>query len=496
MQQGEKNLGLLRSSLLSLTLAGAASQVYAQTIERVQGNDASLDCAAITRESEAMDGLISAGDPSGNALGKTAAGTAANVGGQVAGATLAQSVGGMFGALGAVVSKAAGAVAQQTAEETLQPDAAAQEKAAQAQTRQAFLAQLSAAKECQANGAGKALSPQQFQEIAGNSDAQTPAQLTPLTASSIQLALSAPVTPLPTGNIFDGKLDMKGKRFYIAEFRVLFEVGGQVSANTRGGYLPGRDYGSTRAKVIYNMPRIDVGAFQAITDKTWEDFKSRLAAAGVTLEDSDAFVQQHGAIYEATEEASKPGTPVFLEKNLGHSERKYLVMAPSGMKIHSRGFAGLGAGNIGKRIEWSKTNLEALSISVAVNIAALESSGSGSSILKRESSASAGEGMFVSMAPDTNLVQSHTHTNVLRLTQPLTVAGKFASFRQTGGYDTDKDAVGRTVGILTNLAGMGANKTKRSDMEVNLDGPATGRMAFQGLATINQAIAEQLKAGL
>lgn len=99
----------------------------------------------------------------------------------------------------------------------------------------------------------------------------------------------------------------------------------QAYRPTRGSYLPGRDYGSTRAKVNYTVPQIDITAFQAITDKAWEDFKVRLTAAGV--------------------------------------------------KLHSRGFAGLGAGNIGKRIEWSKSNLEALSISVAVNIAALESSG-------------------------------------------------------------------------------------------------------------------------
>lgn len=131
-----------------------------------------------------------------------------------------------------------------------------------------------------------------------------------------------------------------------------------------------------------------------------------------------------------------------------------------------------------------------------MNIAALESSGSGSTMVKRESSASAGEGMSLTMAPDTFLVQSHTHTNVLRMDQPLAVAGSFARFRQTGGYDSDKDAVGRTMGLLTNMAGMGANKTKRADMDVELDGPAMGRMALQGLSTVNQAIAHQLKAGI
>lgn len=491
-----KNSGLLIRSLLAAYLVGAATQSSAQAIERVVSSDAGLDCAAIARESQAMDGLIEAGDPRGNAVGKVAAGTAANVGGQVAGAAVAQSVGGLFGALGSMVSKAAGTVAQQTAEEKMAPDAAAQEKAAQATARKSFLTELSAARECRGDsGAGKVLTPERFQEIASRSMPQPIAEITPLTAASVQAALAAPVTLLPAGEV-EGKLDMKGKRFYVAEFRVLFEVGGQSSANTRGGYLPGRDYGSTRAKVNYNVANIDVAAFQAITDKAWADFKSRVASAGVVLDDAATFVQQNGAIYEASEEASKPGAPVFLEKNFGHAERKYLVMAPSGMKLHSRGFAGLGAGSIGTRMTWMKSNLEALSISVAVNIAALETSGSGSTMVKRESSASAGEGMSLTMAPDTLLVQSHTHTNVLRMDQPLAVAGNFASFRQTGGYDSDKDAVGRTMGLLTNMAGMGANKTKRADMDVELDGPAMGRMALQGLSTVNQAIADQLKAGI
>ncbi|HYC41707.1 MAG TPA: hypothetical protein VEB70_01830 [Noviherbaspirillum sp.] len=451
-------IGFLPSLLLA---CGAA-----QAIERVKAGDAGLDCAGIAAESQAMDGFIAAG-----------ATTEKNA---------APGSGGLFGALGAMVSKAT----QQPAEEKAPPDAAAQQKAAQAQARKSFLARLGTAKECQSGGRGaKQLSEEQFQQIANDAPV-------PLTAAAIQPALSLPVTLLSADGLVEGKLDMKGKRFYVAEFRVLFDVGGQVSANTRGSYLPGRDYGSTRAKVNYSVPQIDVAAFQAITDKAWEDFKARVAAAGVTLEEREAFERENGAVYEATEEASKPGKPVFIEKNYGHSERKFLVMAPSGMKLHSRGFAGLGAGNIGKRIEWSKSNLEALSISVAVNIAALESSGSGLTMVKRESSASAGEGMSISMAPDTLLVQSHAQTNILRMNAPLAVDGSFASFREVGGYDTDKDAVGRTMGLLTNLAGMGANKTKRTDTEVDLDGPATVRMALQGLATINQAIADRIKAGM
>ena len=277
---------------------------------------------------------------------------------------------------------------------------------------------------------------------------------------------------------------------------MLFDVGGQVSASTRAAYIPGRDYGSTRTRVTYKVPALDVEAFQAITDAAYEDFRKRLAAAGVTLEDAEAFTRENGAIYEAAQPASQPGAPVFLEKNFGHSERKYLVMAPKGMKLVSRGFAGMGAGNIGKRVEWSKGNLEALSVSLAVNIANLESSGSGSSLFRRSSTASADEGMHITAAPDSHVVQSHAHTQVVQLKKAVEVGGGFARFREVGGYDTNKDAVGRTMGILTNLAGMGANLVQRVDLEVDLDGPAMSRLSLQGLATVNQSVVDRIKAGL
>lgn len=478
-------------------LAGAVPAVMAQALERVQPADATLDCAALAQESRAMEGVIAQGTAGG--LGTTAAGTAANVGGQVAGATVAQSVGGLFGALGSVVARVSGAVAQQATEQQMAPDAAAKLRAGQAQSRKDFLTRLQTARECGAGGAGKTVTAEQFQQIAGTGAAAGAASgFTPtaMTLANVKPALAQAITPLPLADVFDSNLNFKGKRFYIAEFRVLFDVGGEVSASTRGGYLPGRDYGSTRMKVTYTVPNPDIAAFQAITDRAFEDFKARLAAAGVTPEDAQALTREHGTIYEASQAASQPGAPVYLEKSLGHAQRKYLVMAPTGMKLVPRGFAGMGAGQISKRIEWSKGNLEALSVSIAVNIANLESSGTGSSLFKRGSSASADEGMTITAAPDSHLAQSHAHTQTVVMKKALEIGGGFARFRETSSYDSDKDAVGRVTGLLTNLAGMGANKSARVDMEVDLDGPSMSGLTLRGLATINQALAEKIKAGM
>lgn len=479
-------------------LAGALPGAFAQVVERVQPGDANLECPALAKESQTLDGLIAQGS-GGNGLAATATGAAANVGGQVAGATVAQSAGGLFGALSGVVGRVTGAVAQQAAQQQMAPDAAARQRTEQAQARKEFLASLSSARECGAGGPGKALSAERFQQLAGSAQgtgAGTGFNPTGMTLASVQAGLGQPVTPLALADAFDSNLALKGKRFYIAEFRVLFDVGGEVSANTRGAYIPGRDYGSTRMKVTYTVPQPDVAAFQAITDRAFDDFKARLAAAGVSPDDAQALTREYGAIYEASQPASQPGAPVYLEKNLGHAQRKYLVMAPTGMKLVPRGFAGMGAGNIGKRVEWSKGNLEALSVSVAVNIANLESSGSGSSLFKRSSSASADEGMTITAAPDSHLAQSHAHTQTVVMKKALEVGGGFARFREVGGYDSDKDPVGRVAGVLTNLAGMGANKSSRVDMQVDLDGPAMGRLSLQGLATVNQALTDRIKAGL
>lgn len=488
---------LWSTTLLLGALTGAVPAVMAQALERMQPTDASLDCAALAQESRAMEGVIAQGTAGG--LGTAAAGTAANVGGQVAGATVAQSVGGLFGALGSVVAKVSGAVAQQATEQQMAPDAAARQRAEQAQSRKDFLARLSTARDCGAGGPGKTLTAEQLQQLAGTGMAAGEASgFTPtaMTLASVQPALAQAITPLPLPDAFDSNLVLKGKRFYIAEFRVLFDVGGEVSASTRGGYLLGRDYGSTRTKVTYAVPNPDIAAFQAITDRAFEDLKARLATAGIKTEDAQAVTREHGEIYEASQAASQPGAPVYFEKNLGHAQRKYLVMAPTGMKVVPRGFTGMGAGQIGKRIEWSKNNLEALSISIAVNISNLESSGSGSSIFRRGSSASAAEGMTIMAAPDSHLAQSHAFTQTVAMKKALEVGGGFARFRETSSYDSDKDPVARVTGVLTNLAGMGANKSARVEMAVDLDGPSMGSMALRGLATINQVLAEKIKAGM
>lgn len=462
-----------------VVMLGMACMQCAGAQERVQAGDDKLDCVAIAAEQGNMQKLVEAGS-SERTVGQAAAGGATNMGTQVA---TSQIAGSMFGAFGGIAAKLAGAAAQQTVEDKMGPDEAAKATGAKAASRKDFLDQLAKAKSCEAGGGGKMLSAEEFQQIASASPTMN---ITLLSASAVANALQGPVIPLATTGVIDGSLSLKGKKVYLADFRVLFEIGGKVSANTRGGYLLGTDYGSTRASVHYTVPNIDVAAFQIIADKAFEDFKARMAASGVNMQYA---APEGGAVYDATETASQPGQPVFLEKNLGHTERRYLVVAPTGTKLVPRGWTGIGAGNIGKRVEWGKSDTEGISVTLAVNIAAQETSGSGSSIFKRNSSAAASSYLSVDSGGDL-LIQTHVNGGLLRVASAVPVPGQFANFRTTRDFDSDKDMTSRMVGTMQNLMGQGANKSKRVDKEVDLDASAMSKQSLQGLITLNQAIAE------
>lgn len=508
---------LRRATLTNLATVAAfflAPAVMAQStppIERVKIGDAGLDCGAIIRENASLDQVIAAGDPNANAAGHAVGGAAANVGGQIAGAAIAQSLNSMLGSFGGLFARNAGQVAQQVAQEQMKPSPEATARASEAQARKAFLLRLATAKECRSddpNFAGKPISVQSFEQLAGLTPAPgaaaasagaagaAPGAAVPAAANSgasLQQALAEPISILAASNITDGKLELKGKKFYVAEFRVLFEVGGSVTASTRAGYMPGGiNYGATRATINYNVPKVDIAALQAVTDKAYEDFRKRVEQAGIRMDDRNTFIRANGEVYAATEEASKPGAPVIIDKN----SRKYVVMAPTGMKLHSRGFAGLGTGDMSKRMDFSRANMDGLSISVAVNLAALESSGNASSILQRSSSVNAYEGMHIASAPESGLVQTHVNSNGLRLVKAVPVEGHFANFKEVSGYNTATDGVAQSLAFLSNRAGVAANNSSRTDMEVDLDTGAMARMALRGLATVNQAIVDQIRAGM
>jgi len=324
--------------------------------------------------------------------------------------------------------------------------------------------------------------------------AQAEAPAAPADAAAPAAAPAAPLVDAAPPQL-KGAAALKGKRFYVAEYRVLFEVGGTVTASTRAGYLPGMDYGATRARVNYSLPKVNLELFQQITDKAYADFLAKLEAAGLKPEAPEAFVQANGAVYEAGNDGSKPGAEQYEEVDLGHGKRKYLVITPTGTKQVARGFIGLGAGNIGKRIDWSKSDLEGVSVGMAVHLAAQESSGSGSSIFKRGSSANASAAMEIVTPPKMGgVLQTHARTEVVSLTAPVGVPGQFATLKETGGYDTQKDAAMVAINIIGRLAlGVAGNNSKRVEMALEVDEAALSQMALKGMGAVNMGIAAALQ---
>ena len=279
-----------------------------------------------------------------------------------------------------------------------------------------------------------------------------------------------------------GTLDqLRGKRFYISEYRVMFEQSGSIVAPTRAAYLGGVHNGATRMTVRYAAPPYDVNLLQAITDKAYADLKARLDAAGLKPESAEKIIAEFGQIYDNTVVASQPRALVIEEVSVGHGKRKYMVMSPTGMKLHPRGLAGLRAGHTGNRIAYGKAGVEAIAVGMAVHIAAQNTAGNASAAME------------ISQGPHMVLLQGHAASNLLRLEIPLAVPGQFAIFRETGGDNPRKDATLVGLTLLGNLAGHAVNQSKSVEMMVDIDPPAMAALAFRGLAAVNQGIVAQVK---
>ena len=325
--------------------------------------------------------------------------------------------------------------------------------------------------------------------------AETAGQV-PGTTAPASTPAASPAEPaglLDASANLSGSVSMKGKRFYVSEYRLLVEVGGQVTANTRAAYFGGTNHGATRMSVKYDASSMDFVALQQLADRAYADFLARLEAAGAKPEPAETIIKEFGVVYEASQPGSTAAAPVYDDLDLGYGKRKYLVLAPTGTLLNSRGFAGLGAGNISSRMNYSKGNAEAISVAMAVHIAAQESSGGGSSLFKRGSSANASAAMEIAGAARAAALQSHAQSQSYLFKAPLAVPGDFATLKEVGGYDSQKDAAVGAIQALGRLFGQAANNSKRVDMAVEVNMPAMTQMALRGLASMHQAMANGMK---
>jgi hypothetical protein len=319
--------------------------------------------------------------------------------------------------------------------------------------------------------------------------------LQPMTVATMADALARPLGAAVSTPRTRGTLDLKGKRFYIAEYRVLIDQSGERPAWLRDGRLLGLQLQGDTVMLSYRS-QPDIAALQALTDRAWADLQQRLENAGVTLTAPEEIIGAHGAIFEATEPGSTAAAPVTVDARTGDTTRHYLALAPSGGKLVRQVPGGLDIGNLAARLSYPRHNVEALSLALAVNLSALDGSG------QRASSYALAPGvealspqMELGPAPSAALVHAHAQRALVNLNEALLLAPEFGRLRLASAAEAAKPT-SPLQALITLGKSLARGPQTTLDTVLELDGPATGRLLMYSLQAANQAIADTLKAAL
>ncbi|WP_228027349.1 hypothetical protein, partial [Pseudaquabacterium pictum] len=327
----------------------------------------------------------------------------------------------------------------------------------------------------------------------------TPAQpadlppLRPLTLASAEAALARlPGAPAPAPAT-SGALDLRGKQVHIAEFLLLFDLAGEQPGPVRDGKLLGLPVPEGRAQLAWRATP-DVAVLQALTDHAWADLQARLQAAGVVLADAAAVVQAHGAVHAASAAGSTAAAPVQLVFTQGGTTRRYLALAPTGMRLVPRTPAGIGPGDAAARTAYQAQRQEALSLAMALHLSVLDTTGT------RAPAFAAPGGlptlsplMELAPAPAAALVHAHAQQAFINLNEALVTAAPFGRLRLAplDGPIPSNDPLKPLLSFGLRLQGEAA--ARRVEALLDLDGPSTARLAVALTEAANQAIANALK---
>lgn len=335
--------------------------------------------------------------------------------------------------------------------------------------------------------------------------AQPTAALQPLAAETITQALARPIGQPVRAPRTSGTLELQGKRVYVAEYMLLFDLSGELPATPQGGQVLGTAVGAGVGAGVGDKPAVlayrsapDIGALQLLTDRAWADLQARLQTAGVPLADPIETVRQHGAVYAATEPASTALAPVVLSAKSGDTERRYLALAPTGMRLVARTVAGIGLGNLAARVAFPAQGVEGLSLAMALHFSALDTTGQRPSTFAAAPGAAASQPaisplMELAPAPAAALVHAHAQLSLVNLGEALVLAGEFARLRPQPAVDAPlRENLGPLLSLGRRL--LGGPVAPRVEALLELDGPSTARLALYALFAGNQAIADALKA--
>jgi len=365
-----------------------AHTANAQTIERVKMTDGEMTCRQMHTELGDMDRAVAeAKKAQESAATTTTTGQVGGVAAEVANRTgLFGQVGGLFGHIaGSVAAKAGAGAAEQSGRQSAQRAA---EREKQAMARKEHVTALFLAKGCSAS----------------NPDA-------PPTNPTAQLALLAPAKPqaspqstLPPDELvrqigsitpLSAKLDLNrnavnvaaAPRVFIPTFRVAFTVKTQASAYAGGGIANiGQSTGFNRSITQAQNKRVEMGLagadlplLQAITDRLYEDFVTRLKAAGKEVVAMEDVLKAPGFAKLKRVTA----TPYTANPTMQGDPREYVVLAPKGLPMFFMhldsyiGNAGAFDQESTKAVHEMGVNLNAVAFmpTLHIDIAELESSG-------------------------------------------------------------------------------------------------------------------------
>lgn len=343
----------------------------------------------------------------------------------------------------------------------------------------------------------------------GMARGQEAAELQPLTIESVQPGLQrSPGATVIAPHVL-GVLDLKGLQFYIAEYQVLVEVGGDLPLPRQEGRVLGLPVSTPMARVSW-LATADIAALQQLVDLGWADLQTRFRAAGLPLLSARELLGVTPAVYEADAPASTPDRPQWLDVMEADRRHRYLVMAPSGMPILPRnGVVELNPGNVLARVNHVAQKVEALSLGVAFNLSGQDPSAglrpspyrlaSGAGGLQAHAIAPWLEVASVSARP---LIETHVQNQSVRLAEALALKPEFG--RLVGSGPGLADSPGLVTPVLSasvnaamslgRLVGLVPEAMTPLSAVLELDGPGLSRGLGYGLFSANQAIVNALLA--
>jgi hypothetical protein len=179
----------------------------------------------------------------------------------------------------------------------------------------------------------------------------------------------------------------------------------------------------------------------------------------------------------------------------GGTTRRYLALAPTGMRLVPRTPSGIGTGDAAARAAYLAARQEGLSLAMALNLSVLDTTGT------RMPAFAAPGGlptlsplMELAPAPAAALVHAHAQQAFVNLNEALIPAAPFGRLRLAplDGPIPSNDPLKPLLSFGLRL--QGEAPARRIEALLDLDGPSTARLAVYLTSAANQAIADALKA--